>query len=88
MRTSTFAGTHQFLSPEVASGKDNYDGAKVDVWTAGVTLFNMLTGRYPFESNNDENILDLYDKISNGELVLPSDMDPSVQDLLKGTIYR
>jgi serine/threonine protein kinase len=38
MKTSTFAGTHQFLAPEVTSGKDDYDGEKVDVWAAGVTL--------------------------------------------------
>ena len=28
MKTSTFAGTHQFLSPEIASGADEYDGEK------------------------------------------------------------
>ena len=28
METSRFAGTHQFLSPEITSGKDSYDGEK------------------------------------------------------------
>ena len=28
MTTSTFAGTHQFLSPEITSGMEEYDGEK------------------------------------------------------------
>ena len=28
LKTSTFAGTHQFLSPELTSAKDVFDGEK------------------------------------------------------------
>lgn len=45
----------------------------------------MLTGRYPFETNDDGNILELYEKITACNLVLPQDLDPSIRDLLKGT---
>jgi hypothetical protein len=44
----------------------------------------MLTGRYPFESDNDRNMLQLYEKISACELVLPDDMNRELQDLLRG----
>lgn len=49
--------------------------------------YNMLTGRYPFESDNDRNMLQLYEKISACQLVLPDDMNGELQDLLRGIHY-
>ncbi|KAJ1554756.1 Serine/threonine-protein kinase stk11, partial [Cladochytrium tenue] len=88
IQCDTFAGTHQFLAPEVVEGVAKFDGSKVDVWAAGVTLFNMLTGRYPFESEDDGNLLDLYDKISTAALVLPPELDPDLAHLLQGMLAR
>ncbi|KAJ1503054.1 Serine/threonine-protein kinase stk11 [Coelomomyces lativittatus] len=34
-----FAGTQQYMSPEVARGDLHPDGEKVDVWASGVTLY-------------------------------------------------
>jgi serine/threonine protein kinase len=31
LKTSTFAGTHQFLSPELTSAKDVFDGEKGEI---------------------------------------------------------
>lgn len=36
----------------------------MDVWAAGVTLWNLSTGAYPFE---DEIVFNLYTAISNGK---------------------
>lgn len=47
----------------------------------------MLTGRYPFESDNERNMLQLYEKISACQLVLPDDMNEEVKDLLRGIIF-
>lgn len=38
MLTSSFVGTHKFLSPEVIRGEGKYHGEKVDIWACGVTL--------------------------------------------------
>jgi [calcium/calmodulin-dependent protein kinase] kinase len=43
-------GTPAFLAPEVCAGK-NYDGAAVDIWALGVTLYMMLFGTVPFLGN-------------------------------------
>ncbi|KAJ3028400.1 Serine/threonine-protein kinase stk11, partial [Rhizophlyctis rosea] len=90
METGTFAGTHQFLSPEITSGAPSFLGEKVDVWACGVTLFNMLTGRYPFEFDPGEehNVLSLYDKIQEGRFDMPKEFDPDLQDLLYGMLRK
>lgn len=44
----TFCGTLDYLSPEVANG-EKYD-VKIDSWSVGVLLFEMLTGLPPYEA--------------------------------------
>lgn len=68
-----YVGTPQFVAPEIIA-KLRYN-EKVDVWSAGVILYNMLTGYEPFyseyKSKLDEQILykDIkFDKIENIEL--------------------
>jgi len=43
--------------------RTGYDGKKVDVWAAGVLLFVMLAGVFPFETQDDNfnNTAGLYD---------------------------
>ncbi|KAJ3010207.1 Serine/threonine-protein kinase stk11 [Thoreauomyces humboldtii] len=88
MDVTSFAGTHQFLSPELAEGVPNSLGEPVDVWACGITLYNMLTGRYPFEFDEDGNLLVLYEKIMAAEFDMPVDFDEDLQDLLLGMLDR
>jgi serine/threonine protein kinase len=46
-RLNTFAGTLTYMAPEILE-KKQYDGAKADIFSAGVILFFMATGRPPF----------------------------------------
>lgn len=41
----TSQGSPAVQSPEVANGADTFHGYKLDVWSSGVTLFNITTGR-------------------------------------------
>ena len=42
-------GSPYYIAPEVLEGRYT---SKCDVWSIGVLLFVMLTGRYPFNADN------------------------------------
>ena len=51
---STACGSPFYAAPEMLEGK-SYKGSTVDIWSAGIVLFYMLCGYFPFEdSNNDK----------------------------------
>ena len=41
----------KFTAPEVINCKYNY---KCDIWSCGVILYVLLTGKHPFEGSGDE----------------------------------
>ena len=45
--------SRQYLSPERAKGQ-KHDTRKSDVWALGVTFFEVLVGRTPFERQEGE----------------------------------
>lgn len=51
----TFVGTANYMSPERANGKAY--SYRSDVWSAGMVVYEVATGRYPF---NTKNFMDLY----------------------------
>eukprot|EP01026_Neomeris_dumetosa_P036252 TRINITY_DN2921_c0_g1_i5.p1 TRINITY_DN2921_c0_g1~~TRINITY_DN2921_c0_g1_i5.p1 ORF type:complete len:336 (-),score=17.92 TRINITY_DN2921_c0_g1_i5:70-951(-) len=51
-QSDTTVGTLAYIAPEVLA-KKTYDGTLADVWSAGVVLYVMLVGAYPFEDQRD-----------------------------------
>lgn len=79
---TTSQGSPAFQPPEIANGCDTFHGFKVDVWSSGVTLYNISTGKYPFEGDN---IYKLFENISKGEFSFPDNLDDDhLKDLLQG----
>ena len=55
-RTGMVMGTPYYMAPEQAMGDRNLD-ARVDVWAAGVVLYEGLSGRRPFVAKNYNSLL-------------------------------
>ncbi|KAI1891715.1 hypothetical protein AGOR_G00146620 [Albula goreensis] len=79
----TSQGSPAFQPPEIANGLDTFSGFKVDIWSAGVTLYNITTSLYPFEGDN---IYKLFENIGKGDYSVPEDCGPLLSDLLRGML--
>jgi serine/threonine protein kinase len=58
----TLAGTPYFIAPEVITQDAGYDPFKADVWSAGCTVAEMITGRLPWTTSN--NVMQIMNKIA------------------------
>ncbi|RLV92526.1 Serine/threonine-protein kinase GIN4 [Spathaspora sp. JA1] len=74
----TSCGSPHYAAPEIVSGL-KYHGAASDIWSCGVILFALLTGRLPFD---DENIRNLLLKVQAGSFEMPDDLSFQAQDLI------
>lgn len=81
----TSQGSPAFQPPEIANGLESFSGFKVDVWSSGVTLYNITTGKYPFEGDT---IYKLFENIGKEEITIPEDLDHPLQDLLIGMLQK
>ena len=88
-RTGAIMGTAEYMSPEQGQGLE-LDG-RSDLYSVGVILYRMLTGRVPFRGGNPMAIL--YQHI-HGELVPPSqacpeaDLTPQVDALIAKALAK
>ncbi|XP_022764820.1 serine/threonine-protein kinase GRIK2-like [Durio zibethinus] len=57
-----------------------YHGKAADIWAAGVTLYYMVVGCYPFLADS---VPETYNKIVNCPLLLPDELDRGLKELLQ-----
>jgi serine/threonine-protein kinase len=80
--TGEFVGTPGYLSPEVCTGQPV--DLRSDIFSLGIVLFEMLTGRMPF---TDESPLGLLLEVVRAEIPdvreLNADVDPELTRILK-----
>lgn len=72
--------------PEVAKGIQSiFDGTKLDIYSAGVTLYFMLTGRVPFSC---QNVLQIFEAIARGEYTIPGHVSSDAADLIRRMMHK
>ncbi|XP_014668970.1 PREDICTED: serine/threonine-protein kinase STK11-like isoform X2 [Priapulus caudatus] len=81
----TSQGSPAFQPPEIANGQESFPGFKVDIWSAGVTLYNITTGKYPYEGDN---IYKLFEHIGKGDYTIPEECDHLLTELLSGLLQK
>lgn len=81
--TSAIVGTASYFSPEQARG-ETVD-ARTDLYSTGIVLFELLTGRAPFRGDNPVAVA--YQHV-NSEAVPPSSLNPKVSPSLDAVVLR
>ena len=76
-RSGIFLGTPDYASPEQA--KLLPLDARSDIYALGVVIFEMATGRRPFEADDIQDVLELHRNAAPPD---PRDVDPSVPEEL------
>ncbi|OMH85738.1 putative serine/threonine-protein kinase KIN1-like protein [Zancudomyces culisetae] len=78
----TFCGSMPYTAPEILKGEP-YSGPEIDIWSLGVLLYVMLTGKFPF---SDPTQPKNFKKIEKGEFKIYPNMSQDVVDLLQNMI--
>ena len=83
---SSYRGTFTYMAPEIKEGKQ-YNGLKVDLFSAGVILFILIRGIFPFKEARKEEFF--YNMLVNEkyqeywEKVQGTDLSKECRDLLE-----
>lgn len=84
---SGIVGTPYYVAPEVVAGREY--GEKVDVWSAGVILYVMLSGMPPFDADSEPEIIAA---VLRANLRFPyrlfHSVSPAAKDLLRKMLAR
>ena len=78
LKMKLYCGTPNYMAPEILDRKE-YLGAPADIWAAGVLLFTLLSGEFPFKGLNDR---DLYKRIQLGTFTVPPHVSTAAKELV------
>jgi eukaryotic-like serine/threonine-protein kinase len=81
----TAIGTPAFMSPEQSRGRWEAVGPSSDIYSLGVTLYVLLTGRVPF---GGKHIVELNQRRASGDFVLPRRIDPEISPPLESICLK
>ena len=82
-RTGTTLGTAAYMSPEQARGEDV--DHRTDIWSLGVVLYEMVTGRRPFQGDYEQAVV--Y-SILNTEPNAPSQLRKDIPRIIENITIK
>ncbi|MBE5972040.1 MAG: Stk1 family PASTA domain-containing Ser/Thr kinase [Lachnoclostridium sp.] len=80
---STVVGSVHYVSPEQARG--GFVDARTDIYSLGITMFEMLTGKVPFEGDNTVTVALAH---LEEPIVLPSMLNPEIPPAVEQIILK
>lgn len=83
-QTGAALGTPHYMAPEQAQGAKEID-FRVDIYSAGVILYEALTGRRPFEGKSYN---ELMFKIVSEPFPMPTTLNPQIPDAVEYVIIK
>ena len=84
-KTGTKMGTIYYMSPEQIKTVKDIDH-RTDIYSIGVTLYEMLSGRIPFNVDTDSDF-EIMNEIVSGEIKDPREYYPHISDWLVNVLF-
>ncbi len=84
--TGQFIGSMPWASPEQAEGRPEQIDVRTDVYSLGVILYQMLTGRFPYAVIG--NMRDVLDNILRAEPARPSTIRRQINDEIETIVLK
>ncbi|MFO0865330.1 MAG: serine/threonine-protein kinase [Gemmataceae bacterium] len=84
-RTGVILGTPSYMAPEQASGHPGAVTVVADVYSLGAVLYELLTGRAPYRSDN---VLETLHSLMEGTLARPGSLDRTIHRDLETICLR
>mmetsp|Transcript_5518 Transcript_5518/g.16475 ORF Transcript_5518/g.16475 Transcript_5518/m.16475 type:complete len:505 (+) Transcript_5518:435-1949(+) len=76
---NSFCGTREYIAPEML--RDDEYGQAIDMWSLGVAIYEVVSGRTPFPAKTEE---DMFAKIQRGAIHYPKGFSDDLVYLLQG----
>jgi serine/threonine protein kinase len=77
-----FCGSPSYMAPEIIR-KEEFYGPPVDIWAAGIVLYVLITGVFPFKGNTEKKV---FDKVLLGKYDFPEYVSELCRDAIVGIL--